>query len=84
VKAVALEAVPPGVVTDTLTRPAVPDGVLAVILVPDVETTIVVAGDVAKVTPAVGESAVPEIVTVVPPASGPLVGERCVTVGALK
>ena len=71
---------PPGVITVTLTVPA-PAGLLAVIVVALTTMTLVAAvapnlTDVAPVKP------VPVIVTRVPPAAGPLVGLRPVTVGA--
>ena len=74
-------AVPPGVVTATLTLPALPAGVTAVICV--AETTV---NDAAATPPNVTAEAsvkfVPAIVTLVPPAVGPLLGLTESTVGA--
>jgi hypothetical protein len=58
-----------------------PAGEVAVIV--DAETTVKPVAAVApKVTAVVVENPVPVIVTVVPPAPGPVVGEIEVTVGA--
>ena len=66
--------VPPAVVTSTLAVPAVPDGVVQLIEVADVTE-----GDVQALSPIVTVVApvtksVPVIVTLVPPAVGPLLG----------
>ena len=72
--------VPPGVVTVTSTTP-VPGGSSAVIVVS--ETTVkLVAGVMPKSTAVAPVKAVPVIVTVVPPVTGPSVGLMLVTVGA--
>jgi len=72
--------VPPGVVTVTLTAPAAPAGAVAVTDVAEFTTT-----PVAAVAPNLTEVApvrfVPVIVTDVPPAAGPLVGDSDVTAG---
>ncbi|MNL60507.1 hypothetical protein D3C87_1843240 [compost metagenome] len=71
---------PPAVVTRTSTVPD-PAGAVAVIWV--ALLTVKAAADVApKVTAVAPEKLVPLMVTVVPPAEGPLVGEIDVTVGA--
>ena len=73
--------VPLGVVTKTLTAgPAVPAGVVAVILVA-LTTTTLVAAIPPMVTPVAPVKPVPVMVMLVPPATGPLVGEILVTVG---
>jgi hypothetical protein len=78
--AVTAALVPPGVVTSTSTVPE-PAGDFAVI---DVLLTTVrfVAVPVPKVTPVAPLKLVPVIVTSVPPAVVPDVGEIPVTVGA--
>jgi len=72
---------PPGVVIATLTAPAACAGVVAVIV--DASTTVT---PVAAVPPKVTDDAlvrlVPVMVTEVPPAVEPLLGETEVTVGA--
>jgi hypothetical protein len=73
--------VPPGVVTVTSTAPAEPAGEVAVIWVAEL-TVKVVALVLPSFTAVAPEKFVPVIVTVVPPAVGPLVGESEVTVGA--
>jgi hypothetical protein len=72
--------VPPAVVTLTSTVP-VPAGEVAVIEVPEM-TVKLVAGVAPKVTAVAPVRFVPVIVTEVPPARGPDVGEIEVTVGA--
>jgi hypothetical protein len=72
---------PLGVVTVTSTVAADPPGAMAVIDVSD-KTLKVVAGMLPKLTAVAPVKFVPVIVTIVPPADGPLVGERPVTVGA--
>src|ERR1700744_2733489 len=71
---------PPGVVTTTFTAPAACAGVVAVM-----EVALVTVTDVAAVPPNVTAVApvkfVPVMVTVVPPAIGPLAGLADVTVG---
>jgi hypothetical protein len=65
----------------TSTVPTDPAGDVAVIDVS--ETTLnVVAGVLPKLTAVAPVKLVPVIVTTVPPAVGPLVGDRPVTVGA--
>jgi hypothetical protein len=73
-------AVPPGVVTTTFAAPAVPAGVVAVIVFAFTTDTLVAAcppivTDVAPVR------FVPVMVTLVPPAVDPLVGDILLTVG---
>jgi len=64
---------PPVLVTATVTAPAVPTGVVAVIVVPFTTVTFV-AAVLANVTVAPAAKSVPVIVTAVPPAIGPLFG----------
>src|SRR6516162_9703639 len=71
---------PAGVVTVTFTVP-VPAGLSAVIEV-SLTTVTFVAATVPKSTAVAPVKPVPVIVTVVPPAGGPLVGLMAVTVGA--
>ena len=74
------EFVPLGVVTSTLAVPAVPAGVVAVIVVAlTLPTEAAVPPMVTAVAPV---KPVPVIVTVCPPANGPDVGLMDVTVGA--
>ncbi|MFZ2516349.1 MAG: hypothetical protein WAW82_11850 [Candidatus Lutibacillus vidarii] len=73
--------VPLGVVTRTLTVPAVAAGTTAVIFVADA-TVKRVAGRVPKRTFEAPVNVVPVRVTVFPPTSGPAEGETAVTVGA--
>lgn len=82
-KAVGGEApVPPGVVTATLAGPsAAAGGVLQVIEV-SLTTTTLVAACPAKRTDVAPVRPVPETVTAVPPAGGPLFGVTLVTTGA--
>ncbi len=72
---------PPGLLTVTLTVPALPGGVVACIWL---ELLTVAALDVAlpKFTEAPAAKFVPLIVTTVPPAVVPDVGDRLVIVGA--
>jgi hypothetical protein len=70
----------PVFVTVTVTAPAVPAGVVAVMVVLATTTTLV-APAVPNVTVAPTTKFVPVMVTVVPPAVGPLFGETLVTVG---
>ena len=72
--------VPPVVITLTSTVP-VPEGDVAVIVVEDT-TVKPVAAVAPKVTAVAPERLVPVMVTVVPPAPGPDVGEIELTVGA--
>ena len=72
--------VPPGVVTVTFTTP-VPAGLSAVIEV-SLTTVTFVAAVVPKSTAVAPVKPVPVIVTRVPPAAGPVVGLKPVTVGA--
>jgi hypothetical protein len=71
---------PPELVTVTVTAPALPAGVVAVIVVPFTTTTLVAAAP-PNVTVAPLAKFVPVIVTAVPPASGPLFGLTLLTVG---
>jgi hypothetical protein len=70
----------PGLVTVTVTAPAAPAGVVAVIDVL-LATTTLVAATPPNVTVAPLAKFVPVIVTAVPPATGPLFGDTLVTVG---
>jgi hypothetical protein len=72
--------VPPGVVTVTSTVPAEPAGEVAVTLVA-LTTVTPVAAPLPKLTVTGAMNPVPVIVTSVPPASGPAVGEISVTGG---
>ena len=72
---------PPGLVTTTFTPPAACAGVVAVICVAFVTTTLVAAVP-PNVTPAPAWNPVPVIVTAVPPLVGPEFGEIDETVGA--
>jgi hypothetical protein len=67
-------------VTVTVTAPALPAGVVAVMLVL-LTTTTFVAAVLPKVTVAPEAKFVPVIVTAVPPAVDPLFGETVLTVG---
>src|SRR5579872_2889025 len=67
-------------VTVTVTAPALPAGVVAVMDVLFTTTTLVAAAD-PNVTVAPDAKFVPVIVTPVPPAAGPLLGDTPVTVG---
>ena len=73
---------PFGSVTTTLTAPAEPAGVMAVIWV-ELITVTDVAAALPKVTVAPARKPVPVRVTAVPPAVGPLVGEMPLRVGAV-
>ena len=68
-------------VTVTVTAPAVPAGVVAVIRVA-LATTTLVAAAVPKVTVAPVAKFVPVTVTAVPPAVDPVFGATLLTVGA--
>jgi hypothetical protein len=70
----------PFTVTFTVTDPALPAGVVAVMVVLFVTTTFVAAA-LPKVTVAPAAKFVPVMVTVVPPAPGPLLGLTLLTVG---
>lgn len=72
---------PPLFVTATVTAPALPAGVVAVIVVVFV-TEKLAAFTPPKVTAEMLVKPVPVIVTLVPPAAGPEAGETLVTVGA--
>ena len=76
------EDVPLVVVAVTVTAPAVPAGLVALIEVADTNVTAVpaFAPNITVVAP--DTKPVPVIVTTVPPATGPLVGLNNVTVGA--
>jgi hypothetical protein len=67
-------------VTVTVTAPALPAGVVAVMLVL-LTTTTFVAAALPNVTVAPEAKFVPVIVTEVPPAATPLFGDTLVTVG---
>ena len=69
----ALTTVPFGVVTVIAAAPAVPGGATAVIDVAEF-TVKLVAGIAAKSTAVAPDRPVPLIVTVAPPAAGPLAG----------
>jgi len=69
-----------GLVTVTLTAPALPAGVVAVMVVLFTTTTLA-ATALPKVTVAPVAKFVPVIVTAVPPATGPLFGLTLLTVG---
>ena len=73
--------VPPAVVTRTLAVPALPGGVVAVIVV-ELTTMTFVAAAPPMVTAVAPVRLVPVIVTLVPPSVGPVAGEMPVTVGA--
>ena len=73
--------VPLGVVTITLAVPAVPAGVVAVMLV-EVTTTTFVAATPPMVTAVAPVKSIPVMVMVVPPAVEPLGGEILVPLGA--
>ena len=70
----------PLTVTVTVTAPAVPAGVVAVMVVLFTTVTLVAAAE-PKVTVAPEAKLVPVIVTAVPPATGPLFGLTPLTVG---
>lgn len=72
---------PPELVTVTVTAPALPAGVVAVIEVLLTTTTFVAAAE-PNVTVAPAAKFVPVMVTAVPPAVDPLFGLTLVTVGA--
>src|SRR5580700_9640549 len=71
-------ALPPGVVTVTLTVP-VPGGLVTVICVP--ESAVIVPAAPPKLTPVAPPRLVPLIVTAVPPAVVPLDGDTAVVTG---
>jgi hypothetical protein len=81
VNSVLAAFVPPGVVTRTLAVPAVPEGVVQVAEVAEATLTAVHAAP-PTVIPVAPVKLVPVIVTGVPPAVEPDVGEIDVTVGA--
>jgi hypothetical protein len=66
--------------TVTVTAPALPAGVVAVMVVPFTTTTLVAAA-APKVTVAPEAKFVPVIVTPVPPTVDPVFGDTLVTVG---
>ncbi len=70
---------PPAVVTTTFCAPAVPDGVVAVMVVALLVNTVALAPPTVTVALV---KFVPLIVIVVPPATGPLDGLTLATVGA--
>jgi len=72
----------PGSVTVTVTAPALAAGVVAVICVP-LTTTTLFAAAAPNVTVAPAAKFVPVIVTGVPPATGPVLGDTLLTVGAV-
>ena len=67
-------------VTVTSTLPAASDGAVAVI--EEADTAVMTPVDDPKLTDVAPERLVPVMVTVVPPATDPLVGLSAVTVGA--
>jgi len=67
-------------VTVTVTEPALPTGVVAVMVVLFTTTTLVAAA-APNVTVAPAAKFVPVIVTAVPPATGPPFGDPLLTVG---
>jgi hypothetical protein len=69
-----------GLVTVTVTAPALPAGVVAVMVVPFTNTTFV-AAPVPNVTVAPVTKFVPVIVTAVPPEVDPVFGDTLLTVG---
>ena len=77
---VRLPVWPLELVTVTVTAPALPAGVAAVMVVLFTTTTLVAAAE-PKVTVSPLAKFVPVIVTEVPPAVGPLFGLTVVTVG---
>jgi hypothetical protein len=77
---VKLPLCPPGLDAVTVTAPAVPVGVVAVMLVL-LTTTTLVAAFPPIVTVAPAAKFVPAIVTAVPPTVGPVFGATLVTVG---
>ena len=79
-KSVFAAFTPPGVVTRMLAVPAVPAGVVQVIVV-ESTTTRLVAGGPLKVTKVAPVKFVPVIVTLVPPVVLPVAGLTLVTVG---
>jgi hypothetical protein len=70
----------PFTVTVTVTAPALPAGVVAVICVP-LTTVTLVAAALPNITAAPAAKFVPVIVTAVPPPAGPLFGDTLLTVG---
>lgn len=72
---------PPDVVTAMLTAPALPAGAIAVICVA-LSTVKLVAAVLPKPTAVAPVRLVPVITTLVPPATGPLLGAAAVMVGA--
>lgn len=72
---------PPAVVTVTFTAPAEPAGDSAVIDVAETTVKLFAAAE-PNLTALAPVKLVPVIVTVVPPASGPVFGSTFVTVGA--
>ena len=70
----------PFTVTVTVTAPALPAGVVAVMVVPFTTTTLVAAVG-PNVTVAPAAKFVPVIVTAVPPDVDPLFGDTLLTVG---
>src|SRR5712692_1250792 len=74
---------PPAVVTVTSTGPAAPAGLVAAIDVAEL-TVKLVAVVLPNLTTVAPVKLVPVIVTLVPPAAGPLVGLRLVTAGTAR
>jgi hypothetical protein len=72
----------PLTVTVTVTAPALPAGVVAVMLVL-LTTATFVAAVLPNVTVAPEAKFVPVIVTAVPPVAGPLLGDTLLTVGTV-
>jgi hypothetical protein len=76
----AVAEIPPAVVTVMSTVPALPGGAVAVIEV--AESAVMAPNDDPKLTEVEPKRFVPETVTDVPPAVGPLFGITPVTAGA--
>ncbi len=78
---VLVALVPPGELTKALAAPALPAGVVALMLV-ELTTVTLVAAVPPRAIAVAPVKLVPVMVMVVPPAVEPLVGEILVTVGA--
>lgn len=85
VNAAGSVAVPAGVVTVTSDTPAVDAGVMATSLFGESTVTLaaLVAPNATRVRPALRKP-VPRIVTIVPPAAGPVAGVTLATVGGVR
>jgi hypothetical protein len=82
--ALLVAEVPPGVVTVTSTVPAVWAGDVTVMVVPPPPTVNVETTVLPKFTAVAPVKLLPVMVTLVPPAIGPLLGEIPVTAGTAK